>query len=232
MTKRLPRRTGLLTTREAALTLGVAEETVTRWRTMGFLEEAEPPRGSRPRMFDEGAVGKLRDRPPARSSRLRGLDLTAVADAKFRSRFWSKVDVTGECWLWTRHITDAGYGQFTVSKGNFRLAHVVSYALIKGAVPAGAEVCHRCDNPPCVRPEHLFLGTHEENIRDMFEKGRQGSRHPGMERYNARLTDDDVRAIRASLPYFGRTAELARRYGVSSTTIRAVLNDRKWRHVA
>jgi DNA invertase Pin-like site-specific DNA recombinase len=93
-------------------------------------------------------------------------------------------------------------------------------------------VCHRCDNPPCVRPDHLFLGTPTENALDMFAKGRQGSRHPGTERANARLTEEQIALIRAVPCYYGRTAALAREYGVSTTTIRKILAGKKWRHVA
>jgi hypothetical protein len=168
---------------------------------------------------------------PSRFFTAQGLDLSS-ADDRFRSRFWAKTDRSGACWVWTKHCTPQGYGQFTVSRGSFRGAHSVSYALTHGIVPVGMHVCHTCDNPPCVRPDHLFLGTAKDNSDDMWSKGRQGTRHPGIERANARLTDDDVRAIRAVSPYFGRTTDLARQYGVSDTTIRKILRREKWRHVA
>jgi len=108
----------------------------------------------------------------------------------------------------------------------------VSYALINNSVPPRMQVCHHCDNPPCVRPDHLFLGTAADNSRDMFAKDRQGSRHPGTERANAKLTEDDVRSIR-SVPYFyGRTRYLARLYGVSDHTISEVLKGQALKHVA
>ena len=172
----------------------------------------------------------------------RGLDLTGIADDKFRTRFWAKVDKdgpvpahlpeAGNCWTWTRYVTPAGYGQFTISKGQFRLAHTVSYALTNGPIPPGMHICHRCDNPPCARPDHLFMGTPRDNALDMFAKGRQGPRHPGSERANARLSEDDIRAIRSTSYYYGRTQHLARCYGVSGTTIRRILTGQKWRHVA
>lgn len=220
-----------LTTDEAAAVLGVSGETVTRWWDEGLLDAFCTPTGRR--RFRRGEVEALLAKqhgPHAR--RYRGLDLSAYADNKLRARFWAKVDASGDCWIWTASIMNRGYGQFTVSKTNFHLAHVVSYAITHGPVPPGFYVCHRCDNPPCVRPDHLFLGSPVDNSLDMFAKGRQGTRHPGAERANARLTDEDVRAIRAAPPYYGRTAALARRYGVSQTTIRKILCGQKWRHVA
>lgn len=163
--------------------------------------------------------------------RRRGLDLTGIADKNFEARFWSKVDQTGECWEWTAHRQQRGYGQFVVRKGVFYGAHVVSYALTHGPIPPGMSICHRCDNPPCVRPDHLFLGTQSDNAYDMFAKGR-ATRTRGMERANARLTDGDVRVIRSAPRYWGLIRDLSAHYGVSTTTIRDIRNGQKWRHVA
>lgn len=86
-------------------------------------------------------------------------------------RFWARVDKSGECWVWTGAALPAGYGRW---KGAHRLvyAHRFSWELANGPIPDGMLVCHRCDNPPCVRPDHLFLGTPTDNIRDMNAKGR------------------------------------------------------------
>lgn len=102
------------------------------------------------------------------------------------TRFWTKVDRDGSppehvpgigrCWIWTGMKHPPGYGLLWLSnKDNPRsvLAHRFSYELHNGPIPEGMFICHRCDNPPCVRPEHLFLGTHQDNMDDMHAKGRR-----------------------------------------------------------
>lgn len=160
----------------------------------------------------------------------RGLNLAGIVNERFADRFWAKVDPTGECWEWMAHRNNHGYGQFTVQKGVFYTAHNVSYALTHGPIPAGMNICHRCDNPPCVNPDHLFIGTQSDNAHDMFAKGR-AIRTRGTDRHNAVLTEDVVRAIRNAGRYRGLIKDLSSEYGVSTTTIRAVRTGKKWRHV-
>ena len=161
----------------------------------------------------------------------RGLDLAGLVNEHFTDRFWSKVDPTGDCWEWTAHRKANGYGQFTLRRGVFVGAHTVSYALLNGPIPPGMSICHRCDNPPCVNPDHLFIGTQADNGADMVAKGR-GSSTQGIERSNARLNDEAVRLIRGAEPRHGLACSLAREYGVSDTTIRKIRSGQKWRHVA
>jgi hypothetical protein len=89
-------------------------------------------------------------------------------------RFWNKVNKTKKCWEWLATKNNKGYGRIQVN-GKSRLAHRISYGLKNGEIPRGLEVLHKCDNPLCVNPKHLFLGTHKDNLQDMAKKGRWGN---------------------------------------------------------
>ena len=94
-------------------------------------------------------------------------------------RFWSKVEKTNTCWLWTG-ATSAGYGQFKHAEMNATASvHRLAYLSLRGQIPAGQRVLHRCDVPNCVNPEHLFLGTQRDNMRDCSAKGRARGRFSG-----------------------------------------------------
>lgn len=157
-------------------------------------------------------------------------------------RFWSKVRKAdpngGGCWIWLGTTVQGGYGRFGVG-GKAPLAHRVSYVLAFGPVPCGLFVCHHCDNPPCVRPDHLFAGTLQDNVADMVRKGRanngyrnlissrpRGERHP-----QAKLTAETVVAIRREYAE-GRTyREIAARFGVGRSSVCSAVRGETWRHV-
>lgn len=147
-------------------------------------------------------------------------------------RFWDRVNKDGPvvrpelgpCWVWTASTSDRGYGQIDIRPGGRKRtisAHRLSWELHNGA-PGGLHVLHRCDNPPCVRPEHLFLGTHAENLRDMALKGRQPNRI---------LSAADVAQIRSLRQAGMPIRALAKRFAVALSTVSMIVTHRSWRHV-
>lgn len=153
-------------------------------------------------------------------------------------RFWRKVQRGDGCWPWVGPTNDRGYGVLSIARPQRRVyAHRFSWAMANGPIPDGYEVCHRCDNPPCVNPAHLFLGTHAENMRDARQKGRALGRadlpRPRGEQVNtAKLTAESVREIVARFRS-GETnkSALAREYGVTHHMVRLIVTGRAWRHV-
>lgn len=152
-------------------------------------------------------------------------------------RFWSKVEKRAEsdCWPWTAAVTKDGYGWIrSVAGGQMALAHRASWEINKGPIPDGLYVLHRCDNPACVNPGHLFLGTQIENMADMTAKGRRIGRGglKGVTNHRAKLTDADVREIRRLHGECGmKRGAIAERFGVTQSPIRAIIRGDAWRHV-
>lgn len=142
-------------------------------------------------------------------------------------RFWSKADTSGgpdTCWEWQACKNDMGYGQFRTSE-RAHYAHRFSWTLTKGPLDSEACVLHRCDNPGCVNPAHLFLGSRTENAADRVSKNRSAlGNHNG----SAKLNPEAVLAIRASEE--SNTA-LASRFGVNIATVRSARRRDTWRHV-
>ena len=133
------------------------------------------------------------------------------------------------CWLWTAGKR-RGYGSIR-DGGRMRQAHRVAWELAHGPIPDGLCVCHKCDNPPCVNPAHLFLGTKQDNNRDRARKGRQGW-IKGESNGRARLTEDDVREIRALIELGKHSQrEIGQEYGVSRTLIGRIVRSEVWTHV-
>lgn len=137
-------------------------------------------------------------------------------------RFWERVSKTDSCWIWMASCTNDGYG--TIKKGGKHvLTHRLSWHMAYGPIPDGLSVLHSCDNPPCVNPDHLFLGTQKDNMRDMINKGRYVGKG------NTILTDAQVREIRKRYAQGGITyAKLGSAYGVSSSAVNHIVHRRNF----
>jgi hypothetical protein len=164
-------------------------------------------------------------------------------------RFLSKVNkAENGCWLWTGARDKCGYGQASIkddrNKHHTTQAHRFSWLLHHGEIPSGLCVCHHCDMPACVNPGHLFLGTHDDNMKDAARKGRmpKGDRHwshdghgaawSGESNPVAKLTAIQVSEIRARYePGVVRQVDLAREYGVCTSTIHYILKRTNWKTV-
>lgn len=141
-------------------------------------------------------------------------------------RFWSMVRKTETCWVWVGSLADGRYGQFRLNGRESIRAHRYSWELHYGSIPAPLEVLHSCDNTRCVRPSHLSLGTHHQNMQDMSRKGR------GNGRGNPKLSESTVRAIRSDFANGGTTyAALAKKYGTTGTNVRFIVTHATWRQL-
>ena len=156
----------------------------------------------------------------------------------FLDRFWDKVDKTRSgCWLWTGCTNADGYGRLALGRKRTEKAHRVSWELHNGPIPDGAEVCHTCDNPGCVNPDHLFLGTHQDNMTDMRRKGRAVG-HRGSSNPRATITELDVVRLRrewakgvATGRKRGLLKRMSRAHSVPYGTLRKIIHRQTWQHV-
>jgi hypothetical protein len=147
-------------------------------------------------------------------------------------RFFLRINLNNEtnCWEWDTSSRDNPYGIFRIRKTQLK-AHVVSYALFTGPVPEDLCVCHTCDNPPCVNPDHLFLGTQNDNIKDCWGKGR-GRKFPsqnGESNVVSKLTEENVLYLRNH--YKPPMSAWAKKYGVTEATLYHALKGDTWSHL-
>lgn len=160
-----------------------------------------------------------------------------------KADFWANVEKSDGCWLWTGYKGEAGYGQFSLNGGHIP-AHRHSYELHFGPVPPGLFVCHNCpdgDNPACVRPDHLFAGTHQDNMDDMIRKGRgvKGETQGGSKLTEAQVLqirelykgDQQQGSLRATDPDKPAMYQLAEQFGVSPMTICRIIQRKTWKHL-
>lgn len=160
-----------------------------------------------------------------------------------------RVDEATGCWEWTGHVNQhrMGYGSVRIA-GKTHRAHRVSYVLFKGSIPDGLFVCHSCDNPPCVNPDHLWLGTHKANMADAERKGRRtpppkligddnpsrkypekrkrGEAHP-----RSKASDETITAIRRAYLSGEHLHHIGERFGLKYTFVQDVVYGRVWRHL-
>ena len=158
---------------------------------------------------------------------MRAVGLTAESlPAHVVRRFWRGLPSGPGCWEWSG-ARSRGYGYIN-SRYAKQQAHRVSWVLHFGAIPDGLLVCHHCDNKPCVRPDHLYLGTIADNTRDAGERGLMSK---GTARHNARLDPDLVIALRQRRGEGVSWKRLAREFSVNATTIRHAVLGHTWAHI-
>lgn len=157
-------------------------------------------------------------------------------------KFWGQVRKSNRCWTWKGALFENGYGQLQGLR-----AHRISWTIHFGKIPEGLLVLHKCDNPSCVNPVHLFLGTHQDNMTDMKSKGRSafGDRSPmalypevrpkGELNGRSKLTAEDVRYIRLTYVKGSQgptgSTELATKFGVSTVLIQQIAKNKIWTHL-
>lgn len=154
---------------------------------------------------------------------------SAIRMTDIEKRFWSKVEVKErhDCWFWRAGKDKNGYGMFWIKPQN-QPAHKVAYKFEFGSFEKGLHVLHKCDNPSCVNPYHLFLGTNQDNIKDMIKKGRSLK---GEKAHSAKLTEIEVKQIKKLINEGMSSGMISKRFKVHKSTIKDIKALRTWIHI-
>lgn len=163
--------------------------------------------------------------------------------------FWQRVDKSGDCWLWTGAISNGTYGK-TNFAGKQYGAHQLAWILTNGEIPQGLFVCHKCDNPRCVNPDHLWLDTPKNNTHDMIRKARKSNvrpapqrgdnhwsrKHPewvrrGVKHHKAKLTEEQVKLVRSKVAQGQTMLSVARDFNVHVSLVSLIVKRKIWTHV-
>lgn len=151
-------------------------------------------------------------------------------EKSFTDKFWNLVKIVdGKCWKWVGAKAKKGYG-FINHKGKKYLAHRVVWQLSNGEIEEGMCVCHKCDNPECCNPDHLFLGTPFDNARDRVKKNRSAVRH-GIEHSKAKLDEKKVSEIKQLIKKGCRFSEIAEKFSICQSSVYHINSGQNWRHV-
>jgi hypothetical protein len=146
-------------------------------------------------------------------------------------KFWSRVKRTAKCWEWTGKCALKGYGKSYIFwyTHNEQLAHRTSWIIHKGKIPKGKHVLHHCDNPKCVRPSHLYLGTNADNVRDKVKRGRTGKeKRTGELSALSKVTEEQVKAMRKSSD---TGVAWAKRLGITEAQVSRIRLRKCWKHI-
>jgi hypothetical protein len=151
--------------------------------------------------------------------------------ATIEDKFWINVRKSESCWIWTGHVMKNGYGTITVKRAPFG-AHRFSYELHYGKIKNGLSVLHKCDVRNCVNPEHLFIGTQQDNMTDMINKRRHRTNPSiGEKSGRAKLKESDVIEIKRLIKLNLSMSSIANKYGVSPRAIRSIKDNENWKHI-
>lgn len=189
---------------------------------MVVMHNCDNPSCVRP---DHLRVGTIDDNSKDRKKKGRTVCLKGVS---LEDRFWRNVEKTDDCWLWKGSLHDgAGYGVISVNQ-RIKSAHRVSYEMNVDPIPKGMVVRHLCNNPNCVRPDHLMVGTRAENAADRVRSGRQAV---GIDSGHSKITEDQVIEMRRLYKEGVSTTELAERYGIDATSVYMAVTGINWAHL-